>query len=188
LLWLAGIALFLYLIGLKRIKAALSRARKIGIAGLEIELKDEIQAAATAKALPVGGPDAGRVARRLAGATDLLSGARLLWVDDHPSNNEREIGTLRGLNVLVDLAESTADAELRLRAAAYDLILSDMARGPEKKAGEQLLPLAARAASKPFLIYYVGSEAAVPAGAFGLTTRPDELFHLIVDALSRKRG
>jgi hypothetical protein len=44
--WILAIGAFLYLIGMKRINAALSRATKIGVAGLEIELKDEVAAAA----------------------------------------------------------------------------------------------------------------------------------------------
>ena len=41
------------------------------------------------------------------------------------------------------------------------------------------------------VIYYVGRpnlDAGVPAGAFGVTNRPDQLLQLVVDALSRVRG
>lgn len=186
--WILAIGVFLYLIGMKRINAALSRATKIGIAGLEIELKDEVVAAAAARSPDVTGSEAGRAARRLAAAADLISGARFLWVDDHPLGNEREIGTLRGLDAEIDLADSTADAQARLKSAVYDVVLSDMARGADPEAGLDLIPRAAAAVGKPTLIFYVGKQRQVPSGAFGLTTRPDELFHLIVDALSRRRG
>lgn len=39
------------------------------------------------------------------------------------------------------------------------------------------------------IIYYVGSadpSRPVPVGAFGLTARPDELLHLVMDALERR--
>lgn len=188
LLWILAIIIFLWLLGLKRIKFALSRATKIGIAGLEIELKQEVEAVAKAKSLSVTSPEAGRAARRLAGAADLISGARILWVDDNSSNNAGEIETLRGLNVDIDLAGSTADAGEQLAAAVYDVVLSDMARGADLDAGLKLIPFVQAAAGKPDLIFYVGTERQLPSGAFGLTTRPDELFHLIVDALSRRRG
>lgn len=188
LLWLLGAVILVLVIGVGRIKAALGRATKIGVAGLEIELKSEVEAAGQAKSMSIGGPEAARAARRLAAASDLLSGSRLLWVDDLLNNNSREIETLRAMNVAIDLAESTEEARGRLRAGAYDLVLSDMTRGSENQAGLELVPLAASAVSKPFLIYYVGTQVPVPPGAFGLTTRPDDLFHLIVDALSRRRG
>jgi hypothetical protein len=41
------------------------------------------------------------------------------------------------------------------------------------------------------VIYYVGRpnpDAGVPADAFGVTNRPDQLLHLVIDALSRVRG
>jgi hypothetical protein len=188
LLWLLGAVILVLAIGVGRIRNALARATKIGVAGLEIELRSEVEAAGQSKSMTISGPQAARAARRLAAAADLLSGSRLLWVDDIPDNNSHEIETLRGLSVAIDLAQSTDAARDRLRAGAYDLVISDMTRGPDKEAGLELIPLAAGAVSKPSLIYYVGVEAPVPSGVFGLTTRPDELFHLVVDALSRRRG
>jgi hypothetical protein len=41
------------------------------------------------------------------------------------------------------------------------------------------------------VIFYVGRPepgAGVPADAFGLTNRPDQLLQLVIDALSRVRG
>ena len=41
------------------------------------------------------------------------------------------------------------------------------------------------------VIFYVGRpepEKGAPAGAFGLTNRPDQLLQLVVDALSRTRA
>jgi hypothetical protein len=188
LFWIAATVGFLCLLGLNRIRAALERATKIGIAGLEIELKDQVAAVAAAKLQSVSAHEAGRVGRRLAAAADLLSGARFLWVDDTPSNNAREMDTLRGLNAMIDLAGSTADAQARLQSGVYDVVLSDMARDNDREAGLKLVPVVANAAGEPELIFYVGQPRSVPHGAFGLTTRPDELFHLIVDALSRRRG
>lgn len=186
--WIVAIGVFLYLIGMKRINAALSRATKIGVAGLEIELKDQVVAASAARSLDVTGLEAGRAGRRLAAAADLISGARFLWVDDHYSGNVRETETLHDLNAVIDLANSTADAEVRLKSAVYDVVLSDMTRGADSEAGMKLIPLVGNAAGNPALIFYVGEQRQVPSGAFGLTTRPDELFHLIVDALSRRRA
>ena len=40
------------------------------------------------------------------------------------------------------------------------------------------------------VVFYVGRvdrAAGVPAGSFGITNRPDELLHLVMDALERCR-
>jgi hypothetical protein len=39
----------------------------------------------------------------------------------------------------------------------------------------------------PLLLYTTESLPSVPAGAFGSTDRPDELLHLVIDALERHR-
>jgi hypothetical protein len=53
-------------------------------------------------------------------------------------------------------------------------------------AGKAFLPKVRQAPLSPPLIFYVGQERDVPAGAFGLTIRPDELLNLVLDVLERK--
>jgi len=70
------------------------------------------------------------------------------------------------------------------------VIISDIARGDTADQGVRDLPLLRRSAPETPVIFYVGkldSHQGTPAGAFGITNRPQELLHLVLDALERKR-
>lgn len=56
---------------------------------------------------------------------------RLLWVDDHPSNNSYERRAFERIGVGVKEVTSTADAlrELVTDAWTYDVIVTDLRRG-----------------------------------------------------------
>jgi hypothetical protein len=185
LLLLVGL---LVMIGPRRIAAMARRIKKIGFAGLEIELEEIVRDAAEHRGGGVSPAQADRAAHRLAQAATLLSCTRLLWVDDAPEGNVLEIKALRRLCVAIDLAQSNEDARRALSSGIYDLVISDIERESEGSAGMAMVNEVQRAPFPPILIYYVGRERPLPEGAFGLTTRPDELFHLIVDALSRRKG
>jgi CheY-like chemotaxis protein len=123
----------------------------------------------------------------------------LLWVDDRPSNNRNESRMLRSLGALVTFAATTEEALHALQTGAeqhhpFDLILSDMSRdlpAPDTAAGLAMLPRLRDAGFHQPVIFYVGRPdpgAGVPAGAFGVTNRPDPLLQLTIDALSRVRA
>jgi len=57
-----------------------------------------------------------------------ISGARLLWVDQHPSNNTLLAGILRDIGVTVQLALSTEDAVAFQKAEPFDLVISNQSR------------------------------------------------------------
>jgi len=69
------------------------------------------------------------------------------------------------------------------------LIISDMGRGPDRRAGYTLLEaLRSRGNETPFIIYTGESnpqlqDEARDKGAQGLTNRPDELFQLVTREL-----
>lgn len=188
LLGLLLLAILLLMIGPRRIAAALGRIKKIGFAGIEVELAEIVRTAAEHRKVDISSREADLAARRLAEAAPLLSCSRLLWVDDMPGGNVREIKVLRRLCVSIDLARSSHEAEDALKTGVYDIVISDMSRTTETEAGKATAAVVDRSPFKPPLIYYVGEKRPLPEGAFGLTTRPDELFHLIVDALSRCKG
>jgi hypothetical protein len=77
---------------------------------------------------------------------------------------------------------------------AFDIILSDIGRDlpqTDPTAGLTMLPRLREAGFHQPIIFYVGrfdAGAGVPAGAFGVTNRPDQLLQLTIDALSRVRG
>jgi CheY-like chemotaxis protein len=116
--------------------------------------------------------------------------AQFLWVDDHPENNFNEVAMFRQLRVGIDTAEGTEEALEILRNRRFDLVISDMARGDEATAGLEFLEQFRRVNKTTPVVFYVGvfdPEKGIPAQALGLTNRPDELLHLTLDALERKK-
>jgi CheY-like chemotaxis protein len=118
-----------------------------------------------------------------------LSDSLVLWVDDRPQNNIYERGALNALGVRITISTSTEDALNRVRSQAFDVIISDMGRPPDKQAGYTLLEqLRKSGVSTPFVIY-AGSnlpehkEMATRRGAQGSTNRPQELLELVVSAI-----
>ncbi len=114
----------------------------------------------------------------------------VLWVDDTPSNNVYERRALEALGVHVTLSTSTEDALQKLQLRKYDAVISDMSRPPDNQAGYTLLEQMRRLGIKTPFIIYAGSNRpeykaeATRKGAFGLTNSPQELFELVVNAIS----
>ena len=116
--------------------------------------------------------------------------ARLLWVDDHPSNNNREKAALEALGMTVELSGSTREA-LRMirRLGPYDVVISDVSRPPFRRAGYRLIRAMRRRRVMTAVVIYAGSwspelfDEAVRHGAAGSTNRPTELITLVTEAL-----
>lgn len=194
LLWALVLLLILRAVGVDHLRRAVSRIEKVSIAGVvELGLKAGIDRAAAEKDVTLPRAVRDRVAERLQRLRPLLDGARILWIDDNPDNNAAEAAVLRHLGATVAQARTNEEARRHLRRDRFDLVLSDLARGADSEAG---LAFLREIRSDPGLrdlpvIFYVGEarpELGVPAQAFGLTDRPDELFHLILDALERQGG
>jgi CheY-like chemotaxis protein len=125
-----------------------------------------------------------RVLRRASEAT-------ALWVDDCPDNNIFERQSLEALGVSFELATSTEEALDKVAKRPFDVIISDMGRPPDPRAGYTLLDkLRASGDRTPFIIY-AGSNAAEHKaearrrGALGSTNRASELFEHVLAALQR---
>jgi CheY-like chemotaxis protein len=134
--------------------------------------------------------DKERVLRRTKKHLATFRNAQFLWVDDHPENNLNERRMFRQLHVDVDTARSTAEALSMVQNGTYDLVLSDMSRGDDALAGLTCLEQLRKVTTTP-VIFYVGvfdPARGIPPQAFGMTNRPDELLHLTLDALERKRA
>lgn len=128
--------------------------------------------------------------RRALGARTALRGARVLWIDDHPEWITWEKKMLERLEVEVTTATDTRRALERLQAEPYDLILSDIARGPRENEGVAALPALRSVAPDTPVVFYVGvldERRGPPPGCAGITNRPDELLHLVLDVLERRR-
>ena len=70
----------------------------------------------------------------------------------------------------------------------YDLLISDIDRDGVPDEGLRFLSQMHERNSWPRTIFYIGhveQESCVPAHAFGISDRPDELLHLVMDALER---
>ncbi len=121
---------------------------------------------------------------------EILSGIEILWVDDHPENNLNERRMFKQLNVDIDTAKSTDEALAMLKFAKYDLILSDMYRDDNPADGLDFLKKFRKTNETTPVIFYIGvfdPGKGVPPKSFGITNRPDELLHLVLDALERKK-
>jgi CheY-like chemotaxis protein len=116
-------------------------------------------------------------------------GAHVLWVDDMPDNNVYEREALEALGIRVTNSISTEDALKRWRTQHFNLIISDMSRPPDDRAGYTLLKELRDAGDQTPVIIYAGS--ATPAevaevkarGARGQTSSPTELMQLVLAAL-----
>ena len=112
--------------------------------------------------------------------------ATILWVDDHPSNNEFEVEELRRRRVAVHLTESTGDALKLLGINRYKLVVSDLGRGEDRLAGVRMIAaMKQRGMTVPVIIYTVrpkdrsGEERlrrlAAGVGASDLALSPEEV-------------
>jgi CheY-like chemotaxis protein len=119
------------------------------------------------------------------------SEATVLWVDDRPNNNIYERQSLEALGVSFVLATSTDEALDKIKKQKFDVIISDMGRPPDQRAGYTLLEkLRASGNQTPFVIY-AGSNApehkaeARSRGALGSTNRASELFGYVLAAINK---
>ncbi len=122
-----------------------------------------------------------------------LQGARILWVDDRPDNNRFERQALEALGIDIDLSTSTDDALGKIRRRSYDLIISDMGRPPDARAGYTLLDQLHSSGNQIPFVIYASSRAPEHVresrehGAIGCTNSPQELIAMVTAALTARR-
>lgn len=184
---------------------------KLGIGVIQIDIaQKEIQRAQnerTKKKQEIPTALTARIER----APRALFDAAILWLDDKPANNVAERRALTSLGLTVDTATSTDDALKMLSTGQYQVIISDINRDEPKGApckvenlddtrGCELISQLnlryekenrGRTAEQthPPVIFYVGvflPEKGAPPYSFGITSKVDELFHLVMDALERR--
>lgn len=114
---------------------------------------------------------------------------RVLWVDDQPDHNLREIAALRQMGIAVDTALSNEQAAERLRDGPYSVLISDMHRHVE--AGNAGLRLPREVTSDrnrlPPVVYYVSKvDSPRTAEGYPVTSRPLELFALVQDLVAAR--
>lgn len=118
------------------------------------------------------------------------SRATALWVDDRPDNNIHERQSLEALGLSFVLATSTDEALDLVAKQKFDVIISDMGRPSDARAGYTLLDQLRSHGNKTPLVFYSGSNAtehkaeARRHGAIGATNRASELFGYVLTALN----
>ena len=121
--------------------------------------------------------------------------SRVLWVDDHPADNEWERRHLRPEGILFDNVVSTIEAIEQLSFSRYDLVITDLGRldssDRSRAAGTDLLGHPVISDGGPPVIVYASWMAVAQAdalkarGAFGVAASQGELYRLVHEALSR---
>lgn len=188
-LWVALIVWAIYYLSPRFKSDVLPRLKTFKALGMEAEfLEARLNNAAVAKKISIELADRKHIARRIARVGEVMAGTRLLWVDDQPAGNMAESDIIEALGATVEHVTTTADGLQRLRIRTYDLILSDMAREGRDDEGAQFAKLAHERKPDIPIIFYVGRPRPRPDCAFGITTRPDELIHLVLDVMERKRS
>ncbi|MCB0635152.1 MAG: response regulator [Lewinella sp.] len=117
--------------------------------------------------------------------------ARILWIDNHPSNNTLETEVLQKVGLQVDGATSSAQAEQLMLRHPYQVILSDISREGNRTEGIDFLARRRSAGPHPPFVFYTGHHEpakGTPPYAFGITHSPEELLHLVMDVLARWGG
>ena len=132
-----------------------------------------------------------QVARRAERLLPIVSGARVLLVNDVPSQMSYVIQLLRNLDVEVELATTSEAALDMLADGSFDVVISDMARDGVNDEGLKFLTQMRRKGLHRPTIFTVGRyepERGTPAYAFGITNRVDAMLHFLFDVLERERG
>jgi CheY-like chemotaxis protein len=136
---------------------------------------------------------AGRVAKLITPA--LLRdayGRRVLWVDDHHGNNSYERDALQALGIEIVMAQSTEEALALVQAERFDLVISDMIRQSDPRAGLTLLDrLRQRNVQTPYIIYSVpvapDQQAEVwRRNGLGVSSKPDDLLLMVLESIGSR--
>lgn len=128
------------------------------------------------------------VHRRASVVEPMLRGRRILWVDDDPPSTLYERMALSEIGVQIDQATSTEEALVVARTVRPSVVISDMKRYGNHRAGLEMLTALRRNGFDGPVIYYIGAvdEAkGTPPGSFGITNMPEDLLHVVFDALER---
>lgn len=102
---------------------------------------------------------------------------RILWVDDSPKNNSYLVASLQERGHIVDIALSTKEGIRKFEDARYDIVVSDMGRPEDEKAGITLAKAIKSIKSDvPYFIFCGGwaarnlREESLSAGATDITS------------------
>lgn len=115
---------------------------------------------------------------------------KILWVDDHPENITYTRQSLEAIGITVVHARSTAEALEKIQSSNFNVIISDMGRPPDPRAGYTLLEALRKVGNNiPYIICAAGGSIpanrfeAHRAGAFGSTNKASDVFMYVMSLL-----
>lgn len=144
--------------------------RSVAVGPIQFQMQEAaVEAAATAardwkSKSPSQSVDVARIRETVAQAfapetAQEMIGKSILWVDDNPSNNRLGVRALKRLQLDVEQVTSTEAALAALKQQHFDIVISDMGRGDNMRAGYDLLKaIRDNGNTVPFLIF-AGSDA-----------------------------
>jgi CheY-like chemotaxis protein len=115
---------------------------------------------------------------------------RVLWIDDHPENNERFISSWsKSLGIVFRQVTSTYEAAAILEEERFDLIISDIGREGEERTGYATMEMVG---TRVPVIFYTNKRglnlrnALLEAGAMDVVASVGDLRVLLTDELRKK--
>ena len=140
------------------------RIRSVEVGPISIRMQEEAvsAAASAARAWPGQNVDVTRIRQTVNRAftpetANNLTGKSILWVDDKPGNNALVVRALRRLHLDIEQVTDSKAATTALQGRRFDLVISDMGRGDNQRAGYDLLKyLRASGIDVPYFIFSSG--------------------------------
>jgi hypothetical protein len=121
---------------------------------------------------------------------DSLRSSAVLWHDPNPGGTFPEREVLGRLGLFVEPVTTINEAIDALDPSKYgrtfDVVISNVG---QDKVGLKFRDALRKVPNHPPLVFYVWHlkpNAGTPEGAFAITSRPDELFHLVMDVVERR--
>ena len=127
--------------------------------------------------------------RRMAYVKDMKHDIRGLWFDDTPDCELSELRLILALGVQLDRAATPIQAEKLIQKTPYDFMISDIWQQDNPKGGIEFFTHQVQKGMRiPTIFYITKFEEArgTPPLAFGITNRPNDLLHLVMDIIERK--
>jgi CheY-like chemotaxis protein len=163
--------LFAWLLALALLVAALRKNRidalSVGPFSFRMAKEEAIVATAAAsrawQAISGGQVNVSRIRQTLDRAftpktAEHLTGKAVLWADDNPANNELAVRAFTKLGLDIVQAASTEAAIEALQRRNFDLVISDMGRGEDLRAGYDLLGRIRASGNKVPFFVFAGSD------------------------------
>jgi CheY-like chemotaxis protein len=119
-------------------------------------------------------------------SNNIVPQGRILWVDEHPTNNIGLSNAFQDLGIKVIQSVSTEDALDQLKQSQFDVIITSMTRGGNSEDGLRFIAALQKLGVKTPVIIYAAHWAAQHKGqeeqfgVQGITNDPSVIYHLTI--------